>query len=89
MFMTIPEAVEIAKKHLVEVMPDLASSTIELDELETPPSGSAWRFTFTAIRPSDPNNSNVLELLRSRRSTKSVEVNSVDGSLLAIRNRAA
>jgi len=31
----------------------------------------------------------LMQLLRSRRSTKSVEVDSSDGSLIAIRNQAA
>jgi len=88
--MTVPEAIVIAKNHLVEVMPDLASASIELDELETPPHGSKWRFTFTAVQPlvTEPDMS-LRELLRPRRSTKSVEVDSSDGSLIAIRNQAA
>jgi hypothetical protein len=88
--MTIPEAIQIARKHLVDVMPDLASAEIELEELETPPHGSKWRFTFTAIQPLDAKPDMALyELLKSRRSTKSVEIESSDGSLVAIRNQAA
>ena len=90
--MTVPEAIQIAKKHIVEVMPDLVSAdaAIELDELETPPHGSKWRFTFTVVQPLDAKpDSSLMQLLRSRRSTKSVEVDSADGSLIAIRNQAA
>ncbi len=88
--MTVPEAIQVAKKHLVEIMPDLASAEIELEELETPPHGSKWRFTFTAVQPFDyERDAPLRRLLKSRRSTKSVEVDSTDGSLLAIRNQAA
>jgi len=90
--MTVPEAIEIAKNYLVEVMPDLASApaAIELDELETPPHESRWRFTFTVVQPFDASsNATLIQLMRSRRSTKSVEVDSSDGSLIAIRNQAA
>jgi hypothetical protein len=90
--MTVPEAIQIAKRHLVEVMPDLASSSaaIELDELETPPNDSKWRFTFTVVQPLDSKpDMTLFELLRSRRSTKAVVVDGSNGDLIAIHNQAA
>lgn len=87
--MTIPEAIERARHHLVEVIPDLDQSSVELEELETPPDGSAWRFTFTANRAVDPNDISLQTLLRTRRSSKLVELRSKDGALIAIRNKAA
>lgn len=89
--MTIPEAVEVAKQHLVSVMPDYAASSLQLEELEVPPFGTRWTFTFSAVSPSASNGQgiNLAEILRGRRMVKSVEIESESGQLVAVKNAVA
>ncbi len=86
--MTIPEGVEVAKKSLSELLPDI-DDTWQLEELETPPYGTNWRFTFTAtVNPNTPA-TGLAAILRSRRVAKQVEIDSQSGSLISIKNAAA
>ena len=87
--MTVQEGIEIARKNLIEVLPEMAASPLQLEELETPPYGSRWRFTFsTTLTPSHPNSS-LAEVLRSRRVSKQVEIDTETGLLVALKNAAA
>ena len=87
--MTIPEGVEVAKRTLSELLPDVDETSWRLEELETPPYGTNWRFTFSAIvDPANPASS-LAAVLRSRRITKQVEIDTQSGSLISMKNVAA
>ena len=85
--MTIPEAVAVSRKHLIELLPELRDTEIRLEELDVPPYGNKWKFTFSAV--SSPVATTLGAVLRSVRVTKSVEIDPEDGSLLSMRNAAA
>jgi hypothetical protein len=87
--MTVPDAVSIAKKYLVDVLPDFTQASINLEELETPPNGQTWRFTFSAVMPLPSGALSLQDALRSRRISKSVEIDRETGDLLAVKNAAA
>ncbi len=89
--MTVPDAIEVAKKHLMSVLPDYAAGNLQLEELEVPPFGSRWRFTFSAISPSASSGAatNLAEMLRGRRVVKSVEIEAESGQLVSVKNAAA
>jgi hypothetical protein len=89
--MTVPEAVEVAKQHLVSVLPDYAAGNLQLEELEVPPFGTRWTFTFSAIAPSTSNGQgvNLAEILRGRRMVKAVEIEAESGQLVSVKNAAA
>lgn len=86
--MTVPDAIEVARNHLVTVLPDYAKADLQLEELETPPSGSRWSFTFSAILPATAGNyaANLAEVLRGRRVSKSVQIDAESGSLVSVKN---
>jgi hypothetical protein len=86
--MTVPEAIDIAKRHLVSTLPEFSETSPQLEELETPPSGSKWKFTFSGSFPVSPDAS-LAQLLRGRRVSKLVEIDPETGDLLAVRNTAA
>jgi hypothetical protein len=73
--MTVPDAVAAAKRHLAEVLPEFGSPDAELEELEARPGSPTWRFTFSVFLPPVEENS-LAALLRGRRLTKSVDVDS-------------
>jgi hypothetical protein len=86
--MTVPEGMEVAKKHLEELFPELSKSEIQLEELEVPPFGNRWRFTFSTTLP--PKNANTLvQVMSQRRVTKLVEIDPQNGDLIAMKNVAA
>ena len=87
--MTVPEAVELAKKHLVGVLPGFSEASLNLEELETPPYGTTWRFTFSALTAPSTTGFTLQDALRPRRIAKSVEIDRESGALLAVRNAAA
>lgn len=87
--MTVSEGVEVAKKHLVEILPTLSEDALELEELETPPFGSTWRFTFTTMLSGVHDGTILSKVIASRRIAKSVEIDSQSGALLAVRNALA
>jgi hypothetical protein len=88
--MTISEAASKAKEHLTEVMPELKNETLQLEELEAPPNGTRWRFVFSATPTVPVKPSSLLDTISSfRRVAKSVEIESADGALVAVRNAAA
>lgn len=88
--MTIPEAATKAKEYLVEIMPELKNDTLQLEELEAPPSGTRWRFVFSATPTVSVKSNSLLGTISSfRRVAKTVEIESADGSLVAVRNAAA
>lgn len=87
--MTVTEGVELAKKHLMEVLPELSGEAFRLEELETPPAGPRWRFTFSSMLPMPSGNPSLAEIIRGRRITKSVEIDPESGDLLAVKNAAA
>lgn len=87
--MTVPEAVDVAKKHLETVLPEFADAVLQLEELDTPPSGSKWRFTFSGTFPQSSRTMDLAEILRGRRVSKSVEIDRETGVLLAVKNAAA
>jgi hypothetical protein len=85
--MTVPEAIERAKQHLVTVLPEYAGVHLQLEELETPPSPSKWSFTFSATFPLASNHaSNLADVLRGRRISKSVQIDPESGALVAVKN---
>jgi len=85
--MTVTEGVELARQHLVSVLPDYEVSGLQLEELETPPAGAKWKFTFSTILPvRSDGGSSLAEILRGRRILKSVEIDSTEGALLSIKN---
>lgn len=87
--MTVQEGIEIARRNLLEVLPEMANSPLQLEEFETPPFASRWRFTFsTTMSPLHPASS-LAEVLRSRRISKQVEIDTETGSLVALKNSAA
>ena len=87
--MTVPEAVEIAKKHLTDILPELAKADLQLEELETPPYGSRWSFTFSAILPVPAGaGATFSDVLRGRRVTKYVQVDTDTGALISVKNAA-
>ena len=87
--MTVPEAVEVAKKHLVSILPDLAGAYLQLEELEAPPYGSKWSFTFSAMLPTGGGPASTLsEVLRGRRVSKAVQLDSETGALISVKNAA-
>lgn len=64
-------------------------NSLQLEELEPPPHGSWWRFIFSAT-PTQIAKTGVLSRISDlRRVAKSVEIESADGSLLAIKNANA
>ena len=65
--MTVQEGIEIARKNLIEVLPEMANSP---------------------LNPTHPNNS-LAEVLRSRRISKQVEIDTETGSLIALKNAVA
>jgi hypothetical protein len=89
--MTVPEAVEVAKHHLVSVLPEYAAGNLQLEELEVPPFGTRWTFTFSAVSPAASNGQaiNLAEILRGRRVVKSVEIEAESGQLISVKNAAA
>jgi hypothetical protein len=87
--MTVPEAIDIAKHHLSTTLPEFSDTPVQLEELETPPYGSKWRFTFSASLPVTGNAINFAEVMRGRRISKSVEIDPSDGALLAVKNAVA
>ncbi len=86
--MTIAAAVEVARTYLTEMFPEFERDTMQLEEIETPPDGKTWSFTFSVFLPPAQGDS-LADLLRGRRLTKAVEVDRADGSLLSVRNKAA
>ena len=86
--MTVPEAVSLAKTRLAKVMPTFSADALQLEELETPPFGNKWRFTFVAMLPA-MSGSSLAEIARGRRIAKTVEIDSETGDLLAVKNAAA
>ena len=86
--MTVPEAIEAAKGHLTVVLPEL-NDELQLEELETPPFKSTWRFTFSTTLPNSAPATTLAQLVRGRRISKSVEIDSETGALLAVKNVAA
>ncbi len=87
--MTVPEAVDVAKKHLHTILPEFAGVNLQLEELETPPFGSKWRFTFSGVFPVPTNALSFSDIVRGRRISKSVEIDPETGDLLAVKNAAA
>lgn len=87
--MTVLEGIEIAKKNLIEVLPEMAHGPLQLEELETPPYASRWRFTFSTILAPANTTGSLAEVLRSRRIAKQVEIDTESGSLVAVKNTAA
>ena len=88
--MTVAEAAARAKGHLVEVMPELGNDSLKLEELETPPSSSRWRFVFSATPTVEASPGQVLgSILDFRRVAKTVEIEREDGALIAVKNVAA
>jgi hypothetical protein len=90
--MTVAEAVEIAKSHLTDVLPEFGKANVQLEELEAAPHHSKWSFTFSATLPPSSSSAygvSLAEALRGRRIAKSVEIDSDTGSLLSIKNVAA
>jgi hypothetical protein len=87
----VKEAVEVAKQHLVSILPEYASGNLQLEELEVPPFGTRWTFTFSAISPSAASGAatNLAEMLRGRRVVKSVEIEAESGQLVSVKNAAA
>ena len=86
--MTVPEAVEVSKKHLTDLLPELAETDIQLEEVDVPPLGQKWKFTFSAM-PMLPANSSFGKILRATRVAKSVEIDPLNGDLISLRNAAA
>jgi hypothetical protein len=86
--MTVAQGVEVAKKHLIEVLPDYASANLQLEELEAPPFGSKWTFTFSATLPGPSNSyaSNLAEVIRGRRVSKIVQIDAEEGTLISVKN---
>ena len=89
MALTLQEAIDKAKNYLATVLPEVPASSVQLEELETPPFGSKWRFTFSASLPVTSNAISLADALRARRISKSVEIDPESGDLLAIKNIAA
>ena len=85
--MTVPEAIDVAKGHLAIVLPEFTGA-LQLEELETPPAGPKWRFTFSATLPT-ASNATLMQVLRGRRIEKTVEIDPETGALLAVKNVAA
>ena len=86
--MTVPEAIDVAKEHLALVLPEYATTAVHLEELETPPFGSKWRFTFSMNLLTQGADLSLGQLVRSRRVSKSVEIDPQTGDLLAVKNAA-
>ena len=86
--MTVSDAIEVARKHLVTVLPDYAKADLQLEELETPPFGSNWSFTFSATLPVSGGSyaANLAEVLRGRRVSKAVQIDAESGSLVSVKN---
>ena len=85
--MTVPEAIQRSKDLLGSVIPELRPSDLQLEELETPPFSSRWRFTFSAILPINPSGTLSLpELMRGRRVSKAVEIDPETGDLISVKN---
>jgi len=88
--MTVAEAATRAKGHLVEMMPELGNDSLKLEELETPPSSSRWRFVFSATPTVDVSPVQIGgSILDFRRVAKTVEIEREDGTLVAVKNVAA
>ena len=88
MSLDIKQAIEAARLHFVEVMPELGmKQDLRLEEIER--EGKNWAVTFSA--PSTTGNDFVLN--RSpfgyNRVAKIVVVDGKDGSFVALRQRAA
>ena len=86
--MTVPEAVEISKRHLIELLPELMNTEIKLEELDVSPYSNKWKFTFSAMT-FPPSGSTFEKILRGTRISKSVEIDPSNGDLLSMRNAAA
>jgi hypothetical protein len=87
--MTVAEGVDVAKRHLSSIIPELSDAPLQLEELETPPYASTWRFTFSAVLQQQNDGQTLVQLLRSRRVSKLVEIDRETGFLLAVKNAAA
>ena len=85
--MTVPEAVEVARQHLVTIIPEYAEANLQLEELETSPFSSKWSFTFSATKSGAANNTvSLAQVIRGRLVYKAVEIDSETGALLAVKN---
>ncbi len=88
--MTVPEAIRVAKEQLAQVLPEFGRADVQLEELETAPYASTWRFTFSVtLPPAGESAMSLQEMIRGRRLVKSVEVDAVTGNLIAVKNKAA
>jgi len=79
------EAVDKAREYLLELMPELAHRSLQLEEVET--FGPNWKITFSALATpiSDPT-ANLAELLRPRRVQKVVILQADDGAFVSVTN---
>jgi hypothetical protein len=90
-FMLAPsEAVETAKRYLLELFPEAAEQIVRLEEIETPQRGGAWGVTLSITDPRTMENPSLGNLLGlNRRKIKLVELDHESGALLAVTNKAA
>jgi hypothetical protein len=88
--MTVPEAVEVARQHLITILPEYAEANLQLEELETPPFSSKWSFTFSATKTGAARDTvSLAQIVRGRLVYKSVQIDSDTGALLSVKNASA
>lgn len=88
--MTANQAVETAKKYLVELFPETASQIVRLEEIESPQRAGAWGVTLSITDTQTAENPNLASLLGlNRKRVKLVELDHDSGALLAVKNKAA
>ena len=86
--LTVTEGIEKAKEHLTLILPEIYGN-LQLEELETPPFGSTWSFTFSGLSMVPDGRPTLSQLIGTRRVAKSVQIDSQTGDLLSVKNVAA
>ena len=77
------EAVQVAKRHVLELFEDEGISDVGLEEIET--AGGYWKITIGFSRKWDLSVSSVLG--GSGRAYKVLQINKKDGDVLSVKDR--
>ena len=84
--MEVKQAVEVAKRYIIDLFEDEHISDIGLEEIETD-QGGCWQITIGFSRPWDRNVGAVLSGTRSR-TYKTIRVSDEDGRVLSVKDRS-
>lgn len=84
--LAVTEVIDKARNYLGEVVPEFAALQPRVEEAEFSKDSSSWNITFAPPEGSNRKASSLADLVRYRRSGKTVYITAEDGSLVAVKN---